>query len=129
MSNVSAATIGVTRDKPEALRRYSRAMLQTARYYAEHKAEWVRDMGALRPDMQPTDLADLWDQFPSAWAVNGQLNLTTFQKTADYLYATVDFRELPKLEIRDWIDTQFVDAALAQLGVFAGIDDPGRTIQ
>jgi NitT/TauT family transport system substrate-binding protein len=129
MSNVSAATVGVVKDKPEALRRYTRAMLQTARYYAEHKAEWVRDMGTLRPDIQPTDLGDLWDQFKSAWAVNGQLNLTTFQKTSDYLYATEDYRELPKLALSDWIDPQFVDAALAQLGVYPGIDDPGRAVR
>src|SRR5437773_2520770 len=91
MSNTSAATVGVVRDKAEALRRYTRAMLQTARYYAQHKEEWVRDMGTLRPDIQANDLSDLWDQFKSAWAVNGQLNLTTFQKTSDYLYATDDF--------------------------------------
>jgi NitT/TauT family transport system substrate-binding protein len=129
MSNVTAATLQVTTDKAEALRRYTRAMLQTARYYAGHKAEWVRDMGTLRPDIQESDLNDLWDQFPSAWAVNGQLNLNVLQKTSDYLYATDDFRELPKLDIRDWVDTQFVDAALRQIGVAPTIDDPGRTIQ
>jgi NitT/TauT family transport system substrate-binding protein len=129
MSNTSAATIGVVREKPEALQRYSRAMLQTARYYAQHKDEWVRDMGALRQDIQPGDLADLWDQFKTAWAVNGQLNLTTFQKTSDYLYATEDFKDVPRIEVRDWVDTQFVDAALAQLGVYPGIDDPGRSVR
>jgi NitT/TauT family transport system substrate-binding protein len=129
MSNTSAATVGVVRDKAEALRRYTRAMLQTARFYSQHKEEWVRDMGTLRPDIQASDLADLWDQFKTAWAVNGQLNLATFQKTADYLYATDDFRELPRLEVRDWVDTQFVDAALLQLGVYTGIDDPGRTVK
>jgi NitT/TauT family transport system substrate-binding protein len=128
MSNVSAVTVNVARDKAEALRRYTRAMLQTARYYAQHKDDWVRDMGKLRPDMQASDLADLWDQFPSAWAVNGQLNLATYQKTADYLYATDDFKATPKIEVANWVDTQFVDAALAQLGVYPGIDDPGRTV-
>ena len=129
MSNTSAATVGVVRDKPEALRRYTRAMLLTARYYAEHKDDWVRDMGTLRPDIQAGDLADLWDQFKAAWAVNGQLNLTTFQKTSDYLYATEDFKEVPRIEVREWVDPQFVDAALVQLGVYAGVDDPGRTVK
>ena len=86
-------------------------------------------MGTLRPDIQANDLSDLWDQFKSAWAVNGQLNLTTFQKTSDYLYATDDFKELPKIDVREWVDTQFVDAALVQLGIYAGIDDPGRTVK
>jgi hypothetical protein len=96
MSNTSAATVGVVRDKSEALRRYTRAMLQTARYYAQHKEEWVRDMGTLRPDIQANDLSDLWDQFKTAWAVNGQLNLGTFQKTSDYLYATDDSKSCPR---------------------------------
>ena len=80
-------------------------MLQTARFYAEHKAEWVRDMGTLRPDMQPEDLSELWDQFPSAWAVNGQLNIDTFQKTSDYLYATDDFAGVPRIPVTEWVDT------------------------
>jgi NitT/TauT family transport system substrate-binding protein len=128
MSNVSAVTVGVARDKTEALRRYSRAMVQTARYYAQHKEDWVRDMSKLRPDIQSSDLGDLWDQFKSAWAVNGQLNMATFQKTADYLYATDDFKEVPKIEVTEWVDPQYVDAALGQLGVYAGIDDPGRAV-
>ena len=126
MTNVSAVTGSVMRDKSEALRRYTRAMLQAARDYAQSKDLWVRDMGKLRPDIQPTELADLWDQVKSAWAVNGQLNLSTFQKTADYLYATDDFKDVPRIEVTAWVDPQFVDAALAQLGVYAGLDDPGR---
>ena len=128
MSNVSTVTVGVARDKSEALRRYTRAMIQAARYYAQHKDEWVRDFGKIRSDIQPTDLARLWDQFPSAWAVNGQLNLSTLQKTSDYLYATGDFKDVPHIELKEWVDTQFVDGALAQLGVFTGTDDPGRAI-
>jgi NitT/TauT family transport system substrate-binding protein len=128
MSNVSAVTLSVERDKAEALRRYTRAMIETARYYAQHKDEWVRDMGKLRPDIASNQLAALWDQFASAWAVNGQLNLNTFQKTSDYLYGTPDFKETQHIQVTDWIDTQFVDGALAQLGVYSGVDDPGRTI-
>jgi len=127
MSNVSAVTTTVLKDKPEALRRYTVAMLQTARYYAQHKTEWVRDMGTLRPDIQPDDLSELWDQFPSAWAVNGQLNVDTFQKTSDYLYATDDFSSVPRIPVTEWVDPEFVDAALSQLGVYPGVDDPGRT--
>jgi NitT/TauT family transport system substrate-binding protein len=128
MSNVSAVTQPVERDKAEALRRYTRAMIETARYYAQHKDEWVRDMGKLRPDIASDQLASLWDQFATAWAVNGQLNLHTFQKTSDYLYATSDFKETQHIQLTDWVDTQFVDSALAQLGVYPGVDDPGRNI-
>ena len=127
MSNVSAATTNVVRDKPEALRRYTRGMLQTARYYAQRKDDWVHDMGVLRPDIQAADLSELWDQFKSSWAVNGQLNMDTFQKTSDYLYATEDFSGVARIPITEWVDPQFVDAALRTLGVYPGVDDPGRT--
>ena len=126
MSNVSAVTLSVERDKSEALRRYTHAMIETARYYAQHKDDWVRDIGAIRTDIAPTTLAALWDQYPTAWAVNGQLNPSTFQKTSDYLYATADFKDVPHIQVTDWIDTQFVDESLAQMGVFPGVDDPGR---
>jgi NitT/TauT family transport system substrate-binding protein len=128
MSNVSAVTLPVERDKAEALRRYAKAMIETARYYAQHKDDWVRDMGKLRPDIAPNQLASLWDQFQSSWAVNGQLNLDTFQKTSDYLYATPDFKDTQRIQLSDWVDTQFVDGALAELGVYPGVDDPGRAI-
>jgi NitT/TauT family transport system substrate-binding protein len=129
MSNTSAATANVARDKAEELRRYSKAMLLTARHYAERKEAWVADMGKLRPDIQAADLNELWDQFKSAWAVNGQLNLDTFQKTSDYLYATEDFKDIPRMEAREWIDTRFMDAALGEVGVYPGIDDPGRSVK
>jgi NitT/TauT family transport system substrate-binding protein len=131
MSNVSAVTLDVSRNglKSEALRRYTRAMIETARYYAQHKDDWVRDMGALRNDIPPATLSALWDLFPSAWAVNGQLNLDTFQKTADYLYATPDFKDTPRIEVRDWVDTQYVDSALSAMDVFPNVDDPGRAIK
>src|SRR6185436_5864170 len=102
MSNTSAATGSVVQNKAEELRRYSKAMVLTARYYAEHKDAWVADMGKLRPDIQATDLGELWDQFKTAWAVNGQLNLGTFQKTADYLYGTEDFKDIPRIDTSEW---------------------------
>src|SRR5712691_493172 len=58
MTTVSAVTGSTLRDKPEALRRYSRAMLQAARYYARSKDNWVRDMGKLRPDIGAADLGE-----------------------------------------------------------------------
>jgi len=129
MSNTSAATGSVVQNRAEELRRYSKAMVLAARYYAEHKDAWVADMGKLRPDIQAADLSELWDQFKSTWAVNGQLNLDTFQKTSDYLYATDDFKEIPRIAVADWIDTRFMDAALGEVGVYPGIDDPGRTVK
>ncbi len=128
MTTVSAVTATVAREKADALHRYTRAMLQAARYYASSKANWVSDMGTLRPDIQASDLAELWDQVGSAWAVNGQLNLTTFQKTSDYLYATEDFKGVRHIEVGEWVDTEFVDMTLRELGVYPGIDEPGRSV-
>jgi NitT/TauT family transport system substrate-binding protein len=128
MSNVAAVSKKVREEKAEALRRYVTAIIKTSRYYAERKQAWVEDMGKLRPDIKKEDLEALWDQFKNSWSVNGFMNLSLYQKTSDYLYTTDDFKDTPKIEVREWVDTQIVDSVLKEIGVYPGWDDPGRPI-
>src|SRR5206468_22980 len=81
----------VMAEKPEALRRFTAALIKTSRYLAQNKPGWVDAMAKLRPDITRGDLEYLWDQFGSSWAVNGQLNLTTYQASTDFLYETGTF--------------------------------------
>jgi NitT/TauT family transport system substrate-binding protein len=123
-----AVTTRVLNDKSEALRRFTLALIKTSRYLAENKAAWVDGMTKLRPDVSRTDLEYLWDQFGASWAVNGQVNLGAYQTSTDFLYDQGTFPNLPRIGARDWVDTQFVDAALKELGVYPNVDDPGRPI-
>ena len=74
------------------------------------------------------DAADLYENFKTAWAVNGIMNLDEYQKTADFFYQEDDYKSLPHLAVTDWADTQFVDATLKEIGVYEKYDDPGRAI-
>jgi NitT/TauT family transport system substrate-binding protein len=108
----NAVTTKVLAEKPETLRRFTAAMVKASRYFAENKQGWVDGMARLRPDIARSDLEYLWDQFGSSWAVNGQLNLTAYQTSTEFLYGT----------------GTFVDAVLKDIGVYPRVDDPGRSI-
>jgi NitT/TauT family transport system substrate-binding protein len=124
----NAVTAKVLSEKPEALRRFTAAVLKASRHFAENKQAWVEGMTKLRPDIARTDLEFLWGQFAASWAVNGQLNLTEYQKSTDFLYETGTFNDAPRIEAKDWTSTQFVDSVLREIGVYEKVDDPGRPI-
>jgi NitT/TauT family transport system substrate-binding protein len=128
MSNVAAVSTKVRTEKAEALRRYVAAIMKASRFYSQNKAAWVEDMGALRQDIKKEDLESLWDQFKTSWAVNGFMNPSLYQKTSDYLYTTADFKDTPKIEVKEWVDAELVDSVLRDIGVFPGLDDPGRPV-
>jgi NitT/TauT family transport system substrate-binding protein len=123
-----AVTTQVLQQKPEALRRFTAAIIKTSRYLAENKSAWVDGMAHLRPEMARSDLEYLWDQFGSSWAVNGQINMAAYQASTDFLYAQGTLEDAPKIGANDWVDPEFVDSVLKDLGVYPGVDDPGRPI-
>jgi hypothetical protein len=84
-------------------------------------------MAKRRTDMDPADLAELWDLFQHGWSVNGGMNLTDYETGADLLYTTSpDFAQVPRIGLSEWADSQFVDTALREVGVDASMDAPGR---
>ncbi|HEY1293599.1 MAG TPA: ABC transporter substrate-binding protein [Chloroflexota bacterium] len=125
----NAVTTKVLAEKPEALRRFTAAIIKTSRYLADNKSAWVDGMSKLRPDLARSDLEYLWDQFGASWAVNGQLNVSAYQTSTDFLYETGTFPDLPKIGAADWTDTEFVDSVLHDVGVAPNVDDPGRSIK
>jgi NitT/TauT family transport system substrate-binding protein len=125
----NAVTTKILAEKPEALRRFTAAIIKASRYFADNKAGWVEAMAKLRADIARPDLEYLWDQFGASWAVNGQLNLNDYQKSTDFLYETGTFEGAARIEAKAWADTQFVDAVLKDLGVYPKVDDPGRPIK
>jgi NitT/TauT family transport system substrate-binding protein len=125
----NAVTTKVLNEKPEALRRFTTALIKASRYLAENKSAWVDGMAKLRPDIARSDLEYLWDQFGASWAVNGQINLPAYQSSTDFLYDQGTFPDQPRIQATDWVDTQFVDGVLKQVGVYPNVDDPGRSIK
>jgi hypothetical protein len=86
-------------------------------------------MAKLRPDIARSDLEYLWDQFGASWAVNGQLNMTAYQTSTDFLYDTGTFPDASRIQATAWADPFFVDAVLKDIGVYPKVDDPGRSIK
>jgi len=128
VNKVNAVTAKLLKQKQQELTRFNAAIIKASRAFAANKQTWVDAMKTRRSDIAETDLNNLWDQFKGAWAVNGQINLDVYQKTADQVYATSDFQDVPKIGVKDWTDTSFVDAFLKQYGVDPSSDDPGRKI-
>ena len=125
----NAVTTKLLAEKPEALRRFTAAIIKASRAFADNKQVWVDGMTKLRPDIARPDLEFLWDQFGSSWAVNAQMNMGAYQSSTDFLYETGTFENAPRIDATEWADTQFVDAVLKDLGVYPKVDDPGRSIK
>ena len=123
----NVVTAQVAHDKAEQLRRFSRAIVKASRFFATNKQAWVEAMAQHRTDLSAADLGELWDLFSRAWAVNGGMNLSDYDKGADLLYSTSpDFAQVPRIGLNAWTDSQFVDSALRELGVDPSMDSPGR---
>lgn len=125
---VDAATTKVIKDKPEQLRRFTAAIIKASRAFAGNESTWIDAMTRRRPDLKKDDVQELWPDFKTAWAANGLMNLKDYQKTADFLYGTADFKDVPRTDLPAWTDTQFVDSVLKEIGVDGKLDPPGRNI-
>lgn len=127
---VNAVTDKVLKGKPGELQRFTAAIIKTSRHFAENKEAWVDAIAKRRSDLDRRDVTDLWKTFKTSWAVNGLMNLKLYGKTADFLYnKTGWFKKVPKIGVRDWADTQFVDKVLREIGVYSKFDDPGRAVR
>lgn len=126
VEKVNAATVKTIEEKPEQLRRFSAAIVKTARHFADNQDPWVNAITKRRAKLERSDAANLWASFRSSWAVNGLMNLDTYKKTAEFYYETAAFEKVPRIEVNEWTDTRFLNDALRELGVFATIDPPGR---
>jgi NitT/TauT family transport system substrate-binding protein len=125
---VNAATAKAIKDKPEQMRRFTAAIMKVSRGFAQDQNAWVDAMTKRRTDLKRADVEELWPAFKTAWAANGLFNLDDYKKTGDYLYTTDDFKDVPKIDVSGWTDTQFVDSVLKEIGVDPKLDPPGRTI-
>jgi hypothetical protein len=129
IQKVNVVLPSTLKDKSEELRRFTTAILKVSRHLAENKQVWVDTMSKTRPDITPADLAELYEAFHQAWAVNGIMNLTQYQQTADIYYSSEDFKEVPRIPVQEWADTSVLDRVLKEIGVYDKFDNPGRPIR
>jgi len=128
VTKVDAAPTRTLRDKPEELRRFTTALLRASRRFADDRQAWVEAMSRRRPDIEPSDLDALWDQFRTSWAVNGALNPAAYRQTTEFVYQSEGFKDVPRIGVPDWVDGRILDRVLGEIGVDGRFDDPGRPI-
>jgi NitT/TauT family transport system substrate-binding protein len=129
VEKVNAATTKVIEEKSEQLRRFSAAIVKTARHFADNQEAWVNAITKRRAKLDRKDAANLWNGFKSSWAVNGLMNLEAYKKTADFYYQSGTLEKVPKIEVNDWTDTRFLDDVLSEIGVNQKADPTGRAIR
>jgi len=128
VAKTNVASPEALQGKREALTRFTRAIMATSRYFAQDQAAWVDAVLGRRPDLDPAELAEAWQHFGEGWGVNGLLNLDHYAETARFLYSSGALPNAPGIPVDRWTTTAFVDRALADLGVYPGLDDPGRAV-
>jgi NitT/TauT family transport system substrate-binding protein len=126
---VDAVLTSVLTRKEEAVKRFTTAIVKASRQFAADQNAWIDAMAARRPDLDRDDLGALWPTFRDGWAVNGQLNLRDYARTADLLYASTAFQDVTNhLSVQQWTDSRILDGVLQITGVQSSSDDPVRQV-
>jgi NitT/TauT family transport system substrate-binding protein len=115
VAKVDAVTAPTLATKRQQLQRFTRALLEAVRWYAQHRQAWIEAMVRRRPELDRSMLSALWDGFSGTWAVDGGMEPAQLQTTAGILYGSAELRGLPHVPVSRWTDLRDLDAALQQL--------------
>ncbi len=126
VSKLNVVTDEIAKTKAREIAAVVRGIIIASRDFAENPKLWVDAMVEARPDVKREDLEALAENYRKSWSVNGGLNLDDIKFTTDTEYASPDFKDLRRVEPREWIDTSFVDAALKDLSTDRAFDVTGR---
>jgi NitT/TauT family transport system substrate-binding protein len=102
------------------------ALIKASRDFERNPRDWVSAMRKLRPDVTQETLASLAATFAKSWSVNGGMNARELQYTADWLYQSPDFKDVPRIQPTEWIDFSVADEVLSRIGIDPSSDEPVR---
>jgi NitT/TauT family transport system substrate-binding protein len=126
VTKLNVVTDAVARARAADIQGVVRGIIMASRAFAADPGTWVDAMIKARPEWKRADLQMLAENYRASWAVNGGLNLAELGFTSDMLYRDPDWKSLPRVDSKDWIDTRFVDAVLADIGTDPASDPVGR---
>lgn len=127
VTKLNVVTDDVAQTRAREVQGVVRGIMMASRAFAAHPDIWVDAMEKARPDWKRADLVTLAQAYRRSWSVNGGLNLTDLAFSADMLYRDPEeWGNLPRVNLKDWIDTHFVNAVLADSGTVPAIDAVGR---
>lgn len=126
VSKVNVVTDDYAKANGKLITAFVKSVMQASRDYHAKPAVWAEAMAKDRTDVPKATLDELAELYKNSWSANGGLNLKALQFTADEIYKGPDFKDVPKVELAQWVDTSYADAVIKELGKTPGIDDPGR---
>jgi NitT/TauT family transport system substrate-binding protein len=126
VTKLNVVTDEIARTRARDVQGVVRGIMMASRAFAADPKVWVDAMEKARPDEKRADLEELAQAYRLNWAVNGGLNLADVGFTTDMLYRDPEWSDLKHIAPKDWIDTRFIDAVLADNGTAPTIDSVGR---
>lgn len=125
-SKLNVVTADTAKSKAREITGVARGIIMASRDFAKDPSLWVKAMEKARPDVKPADLEKLGEAYRKEWSVNGGINLEAVKFTTDTAYQSPDFKDLRRVEPKEWIDTSFVDGVLKDVGTDPAMDPTGR---
>ena len=126
VSKVNVVTDAVLAERRDDVVAVVGALVAISRDFAADPRRWADAMESERPDIDPEMLAELATRFAGSWSVNGGLGRKDLAATADWLYGTPDFKDVPRVALADWVDFSVADAVLKAMGTDPSADTPDR---
>jgi NitT/TauT family transport system substrate-binding protein len=126
VSKVNAVSTKTLQTRGPEVQAVIEALTLASRDFASKPATWVEAMAKARPDIARADLETLGKAFAGSWSVNGGLEKSELEYTADWIYQGEDFTALPKITLDQWVDFAPLDAVLAKIGQDTGMDAVSR---
>ena len=126
VTKLNVVTDEIAQTRSRDVQAVVRGIMMASRAFAADPNIWIDAMEKARPDLKRADLAALAEAYRLSWAANGGLNLTDLGFTTDTLYQDAEWKDLKRIGPKEWIDTRFVDAVLADSGTTPSIDPVGR---
>jgi NitT/TauT family transport system substrate-binding protein len=102
------------------------ALIKASRHFDRNPGDWVAAMRKLRSDVKQQHLEALAGTFVKTWSVNGGMNARELHYTAEWLYGSPEFKDVPRVQAAEWIDFSVADEVLSRIGVDPTADEPVR---
>jgi len=126
VSKLNVVTDEMAKTKAKEIAGVVRGIILASRDFAKDPKIWVAAMAKARPDVKPEELEKLGEAYRREWSVNGGLDLEAVKFTTETDYHSPDFKDLRKVEPKEWIDTSYIDGVLTDIGTDPGMDPTGR---
>ena len=116
----------IAKDRAKEVQGVADAIISASRDFAKDPKKWVDAMVEARPDVKRAELESLAENYKANWSVNGGLNMAALGYTTDTIYLDPEWKDVRKVDPKEWIDLGYTDRYLAANGVAPNLDPTGR---